>query len=146
LAANLSPTAFIQERSAAELKVPSNLGKVLVQITPGFDPSDGRGATTLVVPVNSTYGTSHVVIPVPASAPPANYQLNLYTVGPTGASLPDGQQPIPLDVPLDVPLDDFSGEGKLHARWMCATCVDATVGNDHGRHVASSLVARVVRE
>eukprot|EP00775_Hariotina_reticulata_P009083 gene9083-9253_t len=100
---SLHITAFIQERSGAELKIPSNLGKVLLQIIPSFDPAASSGATTLVVPVNATYGTSHAVISVPASAPPANYQLNLYTVGSTGGA--SNGQPIPLDVPLDA----FSG-------------------------------------
>lgn len=71
---------YVQERTfpSNRLVLPTALKTVNVTIQPGFKP----GSTEpLVLPaqLNTTYGSFHIIIPVPAEAKAGEYSLNMAT-------------------------------------------------------------------
>lgn len=78
--------AYIQRKEGSQLQVAQDLPSVVLQVSPGFDrPAGGSGSSGKTTPVRVTakvdpkYGTAHAVIPVPKTATPANYNLQLWT-------------------------------------------------------------------
>ena len=71
-------TGFVQERTfpSNRLVLPSGLKTVNVTVTPGFKPGSDA-PQVLPAQLNTTYGSFHVVIPVPAEAKAGEYSVSL---------------------------------------------------------------------
>lgn len=69
---------YLQERAGAgaPLTLPQGLTSVNVTVTPPFKPGAGE-RLTLPAKLNASYGSLHLVVPVPADATPSNYMLAL---------------------------------------------------------------------
>lgn len=88
--------AYIQRKEGSKLKVAQDLPLVVLQVSPGFDRPAGssNGKTTPVrvtAKVDPKYGTVHAVIPVPKTATPANYNLQLWTPPVAGEPMQSAQ-------------------------------------------------------
>lgn len=88
--------AYIQRKEGSQLKVATDLPSVVLQVSPGFDRpaagSSGRATPVRVTAkVDPKYGTAHAVIPVPKTATPANYNLQLWTPPAAGEPMQSAQ-------------------------------------------------------
>eukprot|EP00878_Enallax_costatus_P008876 GHUV01009278.1.p1 GENE.GHUV01009278.1~~GHUV01009278.1.p1 ORF type:complete len:812 (+),score=180.05 GHUV01009278.1:182-2617(+) len=74
----LHVSGFVQERTlpSNRLVLPSGLKTVNVTVTPGFKPGSDA-PQVLPVQLNTTYGSFHLVIPVPAEAKAGEYSVSL---------------------------------------------------------------------
>ncbi|KAF6250306.1 hypothetical protein COO60DRAFT_896848 [Scenedesmus sp. NREL 46B-D3] len=72
-------TGFLQERSGKgdRLALPKGLTTVNVTVMPSFSGNAADEPLVVPVKVNSSYGSFHVVVDVPAGANPGEYSLNL---------------------------------------------------------------------
>lgn len=77
--------AYFQRQSGTKLEVATDITQAILQVNPPFDPSAPGGSTRIIVPVDTTYGSAHAVIPIPAATAAATYSLNLYTIDKAGA-------------------------------------------------------------
>lgn len=91
-------TAYFQKQSGTKLEVAKDVKSVILQINPPFDPSAPGGSTRITAPVDTTFGSAHAVIKVPANATAASYTINLYTADGSAAGNA-APAPIPLIQP-----------------------------------------------
>jgi len=73
------PAGFVQERPGAgeRLVLPTGLQSLSIQISPSWKPGAEDGTLSFDAKLDVSYGSLHLVIPVPADAQPGEYTLRL---------------------------------------------------------------------
>lgn len=91
--------AYFQRQAGTRLELAKDVKSVVLQINPPLNPSEPSGSTRITVPVDTTFGSAHAVIKVPANATASTYSISVYTSGGPSSGTP---VPMPLMQPAVV--------------------------------------------